>query len=248
MSSSLNSKSKTSMFSAIRSGDDERGMTMLPSWMLHRISTWAGVLPCACATDPIVALSNRFPTRCRPTGNPPQRGGHRLFGFGVCTTVFEVGVDVPNPTGMLISDGDRFAISQLHQLRGRIGRGEHPSLCLLSLNYRRARRRGSGWRRSRRRWMDSSSPISIWSSAARVMCRLKPVPRPITLRFPSLFDHLDLSLTARVFCDSRYEESPVMAYAPGSSGVARRFLNESYPRFDSEFGVGVCEVRLHGPV
>ena len=45
-----------------------------------------------------------------------------------------------------------------------------------------------------------------------------------------------------------YEESPVMAYAPGSSGVARRFLNESYPRFDSEFGVGVCEVRLHGPV
>jgi ATP-dependent DNA helicase RecG len=52
----------------------------------------------------------------------------------VATTVIEVGVDVGNATTMVVLDAERFGMSQLHQLRGRVGRGGHPGLCLLVTN------------------------------------------------------------------------------------------------------------------
>ena len=69
---------------------------------------------------------------------PPEEKDKIMLAFAdgqidvlVTTTVIEVGVDVPNATAMVVMDADRFGVSQLHQLRGRVGRGGHPGVCLL---------------------------------------------------------------------------------------------------------------------
>jgi len=69
---------------------------------------------------------------------PPEEKDRVMLAFAagevdvlVTTTVIEVGVDVPNASMMVIMDADRFGVSQLHQLRGRVGRGRLPGLCLL---------------------------------------------------------------------------------------------------------------------
>jgi len=141
----------------------------------------------------------------------------------VCTTVIEVGVDVPNATVMLIYDGDRFGISQLHQLRGRIGRGQYPSLCLLVTQLPESSKAGE-----RLRAVASTldgfklADLDLVERREGDVLGYSQSGRPITLRFLSLFDHLDLILTARDFCDAHYERNPG---DPGMAALAAPFTD-----------------------
>lgn len=130
----------------------------------------------------------------------------------VCTTVIEVGVDVPNATVMLIMDADRFGISQLHQLRGRIGRGAHPSLCLLASWA--APNSGAGKRlRAVADTLDGFALADLDLKERRegdVLGRTQS-GRPITLRLLSLAEHRQVIESAHDLCEKVYAEDPLHA-------------------------------------
>jgi ATP-dependent DNA helicase RecG len=125
----------------------------------------------------------------------------------VCTTVIEVGVDVPNATVMLVMDADRFGISQLHQLRGRIGRGAHASLCLLASWVAPDSRAG-------RRLKAVAGTLDGFALAdldlrerreGDVLGRSQS-GRAITLQLLSLIDHREVIEAARDLCEQVYDD------------------------------------------
>jgi ATP-dependent DNA helicase RecG len=127
----------------------------------------------------------------------------------VCTTVIEVGVDVPNATIMLVMDADRFGISQLHQLRGRIGRGQYPSLCLLA-SWVPPESQAGRRLRAVAETMDGFALADLDLRERRegdVLGRNQS-GRAVTLRLLSLADHGTYIEAARDFCVRAYERDP----------------------------------------
>jgi ATP-dependent DNA helicase RecG len=108
-------------------GDDEAGLQRRAALAVTDVAAELQQGPLADLT--VAVLHGRL---------PPDEKDKVMLAFAdgqidvlVTTTVVEVGVDVPNATMMVIMDADRFGVSQLHQLRGRVGRGSQPGLCLL---------------------------------------------------------------------------------------------------------------------
>ncbi|WP_167103882.1 ATP-dependent DNA helicase RecG [Mycobacterium sp. DL592] len=130
----------------------------------------------------------------------------------VCTTVIEVGVDVPNATVMVVMDADRFGISQLHQLRGRIGRGSHPSLCLLATKLPEGSKAGERLN-AVAGTLDGFvlADLDLQERREGDVLGLNQSGRPITLRFLSLAEHLDLIVEARELCQQLYAANPTDA-------------------------------------
>ncbi len=132
----------------------------------------------------------------------------------VSTSVIEVGVDVPNATVMLIENAERFGLAQLHQLRGRIGRGQHPSFCALASEPKSL----EGWQRLRimeettdgfkiaERDFDIRGPGNIFGTE---QSGLPP------LRFASLERDQDLLTRARDEAGRLVRADPSLAKWPG---------------------------------
>ena len=141
----------------------------------------------------------------------------------VCTTVIEVGVDVPNATVMLVMDADRFGISQLHQLRGRIGRGRHPSLCLLASWVSPGSRAGQRLA-AVAETMDGFALADLDLKERREgdVLGLHQSGRAINLRLLSLADHREIIEAARDFCIRAYEQDP---FDPGLALLAAPFTD-----------------------
>ena len=127
----------------------------------------------------------------------------------VCTTVIEVGVDVPNATVMLVMDADRFGISQLHQLRGRIGRGRHPSLCLLATWSSPGSPAGRRLR-AVAETLDGFALADLDLKERREgdVLGSSQSGRAITLRLLSLADHREFIEAARDYCVEAYQRNP----------------------------------------
>ncbi|MGN0124815.1 MAG: helicase-related protein, partial [Rhodococcus sp. (in: high G+C Gram-positive bacteria)] len=144
----------------------------------------------------------------------------------VCTTVVEVGVDVPNATVMVIVDADRFGVSQLHQLRGRVGRGGHQGLCLLVTDAKPAT--------PTMMRLEAVAGTTDGFELAQLDLQLRREGDVLgvaqsgtvsTLRLLSLVDDADVIEAARDFSRTVTEKDPGLEHHPGLASMVRAALD-----------------------
>jgi ATP-dependent DNA helicase RecG len=142
----------------------------------------------------------------------------------VATTVIEVGIDIPNATVMLIEDADRFGLAQLHQLRGRVGRGAHRSFCILlsDATDELARRRLEAVAGSNDGFAIAEADLELRGAGNVLGTRQSGLP---PLKVASLFDprHLELAAQARTLARALVAEDPTLAGRPDLAREQRTF-------------------------
>jgi len=133
----------------------------------------------------------------------------------VATTVVEVGIDVPNASVMLVEDAERFGLAQLHQLRGRVGRGPHRSYCILLSDATDplARRRLEVLRESSDGFVIAEADLALRGAGNLLGTRQSGLP---PLRVASLFEprHVALAERARELADGLVADDPGLARRP----------------------------------
>jgi ATP-dependent DNA helicase RecG len=142
----------------------------------------------------------------------------------VATTVIEVGIDVPNASVILVEDAERFGLAQLHQLRGRVGRGRHRSFCILlsDATDELSLRRLEVVRGSNDGFAIAEADLELRGAGNLLGTRQSGLP---PLRVASLFEprHIELAQRARVLADRVVAEDPALARRPLLAMLQRDF-------------------------
>jgi ATP-dependent DNA helicase RecG len=160
----------------------------------------------------------------------------RAFKYGeldvlVATTVIEVGVDVPEATVMVIHDAERFGLAQLHQLRGRVGRGTAPGHCVLVSHgtiSEDGRVRLDAMASTTDGFVIAEADLALRGPGELLGPRQAGVPR---LRFGSLQQHTALLLEARRHAERVLDEDPELSHPVHRAlrhALARRFAQSVY--------------------
>ncbi len=145
----------------------------------------------------------------------------------LATTVIEVGVDVPNATAIVILDADRFGLSQLHQLRGRVGRGSAPGVCLLVSEAPAAT--------TARERLDAVAGTTDGFELARLDLELRregdvlgalQSGRRSGLRLLSLLRHEEIIAKAQVYAKDLVDADPDLTASPGLAALVREVVAE----------------------